>query len=102
MERHPVDEMFERIVRRAMPDDEDGAGVDVLPCLTQPGGDPVHDLLIAFTIRERIHEMPPPSVLDHRRWVSRQIAVIALPKPGVTDDRNCAIAERDLGGAERP
>ena len=57
MKGNPVEKMFKRVVRRAMPNDEDGAGVNVLQCLTKPSGDSVHYLLVAFTIGERIHEM---------------------------------------------
>jgi len=40
-------------------------------------------------------------LLDLRRWLSRQITVVAFTKPSITDDRKRAIAESDLGGAER-
>src|SRR5262245_34065750 len=101
VERHPVEEMLERVVCRAMPNDEDGAGVNVLRCLTKPSGDSVHYLLVAFTVGEWIREMEEASLLDLRRWVSRQITVVAFTKPSITDNRKRAIGESDLGGAER-
>jgi hypothetical protein len=52
-----VDEMLECIERRTMRHDDDGTGVNVLQCLTQPIGDPVHDLLVALTVGEWIDEM---------------------------------------------
>ena len=84
-----------------MPNDEDGAGVNVLQRLTQPSGDSIYYLLVAFTVGKGIHEMSRASLLDLRRWLSRQITVVAFTKPGITDDPERAIAERDLGGAER-
>jgi hypothetical protein len=57
VKRYPLEEMLERVVRRAMPDDEDRACVDVLSCLTKPSGDSAHDLLVTFTVGERFHEM---------------------------------------------
>jgi len=93
--------MLERVVRRAMPNDEDGAGVNVLPCLTKPSGDSAHYLLVAFTVGERIHKMSQAPLLDLRRWLSRQITVVAFTKPGIADDRKRTIAERDFGGAKR-
>ena len=52
MKRNPVEQMLERVERRAMPDDEDGAGVNVRQCLTKPSGDAVHHLPVAFTVGE--------------------------------------------------
>ena len=101
VKRNPVEQMLERVERRAMPDDEDGAGVNVRQCLTKPSGDPVHYLLVAFAVGERVHEMSQASSLDVRRWLSRQITVVAFTKPGIADNRKRAIAESDLGGAER-
>ncbi|HVG56727.1 MAG TPA: hypothetical protein VM846_19960 [Vicinamibacterales bacterium] len=101
MKRNPLEEMLERVVRRAMPNDEDGAGVNVLPCLTKPSGDSAHYLLVAFTVGERIHKMSQAPLLDLRRWLSRQITVVAFTKPSIPDNRKRALAERDLGGAER-
>jgi hypothetical protein len=100
VKRHPIEEMLERVVRRAMPNDEGGARVKVLQCLTKPSGDSIHYLLVAFTVGEWIHEVPQASSLNLRRWSSRQITVIAFTKPSITDDRKGAIAESDLGGAE--
>jgi hypothetical protein len=54
VKRHPLEEMLKRVVRRAMPNDEDGACVKVLQCRTKPSGDSVHYLLVAFTVGEWI------------------------------------------------
>jgi hypothetical protein len=101
VQRHVLEEMLERVVRRAMPDDEDGAGVDVPQGVAKPSGDSVHDLLVAFTVGEWIREVSQAPLLDRRRGLSRQITVVAFTQPGITENRERAIAERDLGGAER-
>jgi hypothetical protein len=93
--------MLERVVRRAMPNDEDSADVTVLQCLTKPSGDTVNYLLVAFTVGEWIDEMQRASLLDLRRCPPRQIPVVAFTKPSITDNRERAIAESDLGGAKR-
>src|SRR5688572_3436590 len=93
--------MLQRVLRRAMSNDDDGAGIHVRSCVTKPSGDSVHYLLVAFAVAERVHELQPASLLDCRHWVSRQIAVVAFTKPSIADNRKRAIAERDLGGAER-
>jgi hypothetical protein len=100
VERDTVEEMLERIERRTMPDYEGCPAVNVPRRLTKPSGDPVHDLLVAFTVGEGIHEMQHTPLLDLARWPPREIPVVAFTKPGITDNRNRAIAKSDLGGAE--
>jgi hypothetical protein len=85
VKRHTVEQMLERVERRAMSNHEDGAGVELPHCLTKPSGDAVHDLLVAFTVGEWIHEVQPASLFDLRCWPPRQLAVVAFTKPDITD-----------------
>ena len=101
MKGHTVEEMFERVERRTMADHEDCGGVKLPHCLTKPSRDPIHHLLVAFTVGEWIHEMQQATLLDLRRWPPRQITIVAFTKPSITDNRKRAIAESDLGGAIR-
>src|SRR5262245_55137700 len=101
MKGDTLEEMLDGVERRTMPNHEDGTGVDLRHGLTQPSRDSVRHLLVAFTVGKWIHEMAEPSWLDLRHWPPRQIPVVALTKPNITDNRKRPIAERDLGGAKR-
>lgn len=86
MKGHTVEEVLEGVEGRAVPDDEDCTGV-VAHGLTEPRGDPVHHLLVAFTVWEWLHEMTQTSLLDLGCRPPRQIPVVAFTKPGVADNR---------------
>ena len=64
MKRGTSQQMLERVKRRAMPNHEDCAGIELPRDLTEPSGDPLHHLLVAFATGERSRDMERPSLVD--------------------------------------
>ena len=101
MQRHTVEEVLERVERRAMPDDENGAVLELPHRIAQPSGHAIDHLSVALTVGEGDVKVTWASFLDLRRRPSGQIAVVAFAKPGIAHNRKRTIAEGDLGGAKR-
>jgi hypothetical protein len=93
--------MLEGVECRPMTNHQDGGASELPHRLAEPTRDSIHRLRVAFAVAKRFDQMERSSVLDLGRWASCQFTVVAFTQPTISDYRNRAIAECNLGGAKR-
>src|SRR5688500_15268193 len=90
--------MFQCVKRRTMANDQHGLTGKCGRKFRQPGGGTVDHLLVALAAGERRGDVKRTNAVNLTRWMSRQRSIVAFTEPGLTDNCNATIAERDLGG----